>query len=89
MSDPAPKLRQRKCPTCEATFKFASVSDWPSYPFCTERCRAIDLGSWLSEDYRVVEDLPPDPELIERLAKETNTPLPPSWAPDKYEDWDS
>jgi endogenous inhibitor of DNA gyrase (YacG/DUF329 family) len=24
----------------------------PSFPFCTERCRAIDLGKWLGEEYR-------------------------------------
>jgi len=24
-----------------------------SYPFCSARCRAIDLGRWLSETYRI------------------------------------
>lgn len=25
----------------------------PSFPFCSPRCKAIDLGKWLSEEYRV------------------------------------
>ncbi len=25
----------------------------PSFPFCSPRCRAVDLGRWLGEEYRV------------------------------------
>jgi hypothetical protein len=25
----------------------------PCFPFCSERCRTIDLGRWLGEGYRV------------------------------------
>jgi len=32
----------------------------PSRPFCSERCKLIDLGAWASEAYRVPEALPPD-----------------------------
>jgi endogenous inhibitor of DNA gyrase (YacG/DUF329 family) len=33
--------------------------DNPSRPFCSERCRLIDLGNWASGDYRVPgEELP-------------------------------
>jgi len=24
-----------------------------SYPFCSDRCRLIDLGKWLGEEYRI------------------------------------
>jgi len=27
--------------------------DWPDYPFCSPRCRKIDLGRWLGERYRL------------------------------------
>jgi endogenous inhibitor of DNA gyrase (YacG/DUF329 family) len=27
--------------------------EWPDYPFCSARCRKIDLGRWLGESYRV------------------------------------
>lgn len=31
-------------------------------PFCSERCRAIDLGAWLSESYRIPSVEADDPE---------------------------
>jgi len=31
----------------------ASPVEYPDYPFCTKRCRVIDLGRWLREDYKV------------------------------------
>jgi endogenous inhibitor of DNA gyrase (YacG/DUF329 family) len=35
------------------------------FPFCSERCRAVDLGRWASEEYRVVTPLRPRPEETE------------------------
>jgi endogenous inhibitor of DNA gyrase (YacG/DUF329 family) len=32
-----------------------------AYPFCSQRCRAIDLGRWLSEAYRIAGP-PVEPE---------------------------
>jgi len=42
------------CPTCRA--KFARDRDGARVPFCSERCRLIDLGKWLGEEYRVADD---------------------------------
>ena len=28
-------------------------AEWPDYPFCSAKCRKIDLGRWLGEKYRV------------------------------------
>jgi uncharacterized protein len=39
-----------KCPMCGKPTKW---KDNPDRPFCSERCRVIDLGKWASEDYRV------------------------------------
>lgn len=50
-----------KCPICDKPTKW---KDNPDRPFCSERCRIIDLGNWASEDYIVpsplkdVEDMP-------------------------------
>jgi uncharacterized protein len=41
---------QVKCPHCG---KSVSWRDNPSRPFCGERCRLIDLGCWVDEEYRV------------------------------------
>jgi hypothetical protein len=31
----------------------APADAWPHRPFCSERCRSIDLGSWLDGAYRI------------------------------------
>jgi endogenous inhibitor of DNA gyrase (YacG/DUF329 family) len=36
-----------KCPICK---KPVEPSD-PQYPFCSERCKVIDLGNWASGEY--------------------------------------
>ncbi|MCU0703528.1 MAG: DNA gyrase inhibitor YacG [Fimbriiglobus sp.] len=41
-----------RCPICDAPMP-GDWSEYPDYPFCTKRCRTIDLGRWLSEDYKV------------------------------------
>ena len=38
-----------KCPICG---KEVSRNN-PDQPFCSERCRLIDLGNWASEKYRI------------------------------------
>ena len=39
-----------KCPTCNKRIEW---DDNPFRPFCSERCKLIDLGRWVSEEYRV------------------------------------
>ena len=31
----------------------ASTAEWPEFPFCSPKCKLIDLGRWLGESYRV------------------------------------
>ncbi len=38
------------CPICRAETPW---QDNPSRPFCSERCKLIDLGQWASEVYRI------------------------------------
>jgi len=38
-----------KCPMCK---KEVALGE-PDFPFCSERCRLIDLGKWASEEYRI------------------------------------
>jgi len=44
-----------KCPICK---KEVALED-PEFPFCSERCRIIDLGNWASEKYVVHSAAPP------------------------------
>ncbi|WP_210398182.1 DNA gyrase inhibitor YacG [Motiliproteus sediminis] len=39
------------CPHCQK--KVTWRSDNPYRPFCSERCRLIDLGAWANEEYQV------------------------------------
>ena len=39
-----------KCPQCDEIFDMA-VSN--SKPFCSERCKLIDLGEWASEGHKI------------------------------------
>ncbi|WP_374510550.1 DNA gyrase inhibitor YacG [Niveibacterium sp.] len=61
MSSPTP--RTIKCPTCSQPVLWAPENRWR--PFCSERCKLIDLGAWADEKYRVAgqeplaDDLPP------------------------------
>jgi hypothetical protein len=56
-----------KCPTCG---KPVERKDNPFRPFCSERCKMVDLGRWVNEEYRVpgkpipsaLADAPHDPE---------------------------
>jgi uncharacterized protein len=43
-----------RCPICEKPMP-GPWQEWPQYPFCTQRCKTIDLGRWLSEDYKVAK----------------------------------
>ena len=39
------------CPQCGKSVKWDA--DYRYRPFCSERCRVIDLGAWASENYRI------------------------------------
>jgi len=44
---------QGRCPICSKPFAVARVDDLPSFPFCSDRCRLIDLGRWIDESYAI------------------------------------
>ena len=47
-----------KCPICKKEVAF----DDPEMPFCSERCRMIDLGNWASEKYVISSPIQHDLE---------------------------
>ena len=52
------------CPICKRLMQGQGPTEWPHFPFCSARCRLIDLGRWLGEDYRVAAETgeeEPDP----------------------------
>ena len=44
------RQRRRQCPHCDREVTWPETT---TYPFCSERCRLIDLGVWAAGDYRV------------------------------------
>jgi endogenous inhibitor of DNA gyrase (YacG/DUF329 family) len=42
------------CPTCGTEVAWTESSTWR--PFCSDRCRAIDLGEWASGSYAIAVD---------------------------------
>jgi uncharacterized protein len=47
-----------KCPICKKEVKLGD----PEFPFCSDRCRIIDLGNWASGKYVISSPIEPDPE---------------------------
>jgi len=48
-----------KCPICKKDVKLG----YADFPFCSERCRLIDLGNWSAEKYRISS--PANPQMDE------------------------
>jgi endogenous inhibitor of DNA gyrase (YacG/DUF329 family) len=54
---PSERKRRIRCPVCKKS------GDWfaeKSGPFCSRRCRLIDLGKWLGGEHVISESLHPD-----------------------------
>ena len=61
----APKKKSAKllrCPTCSMLVQMNAED----FPFCSDRCRKIDLGKWASGVYRISSPIL-DPEVLEDL----------------------
>ena len=62
---PKKKSVSLRCPICR-TLVLKTSED---FPFCSDRCRTIDLGKWASGGY-VISTKINDPELLEDLAEQ-------------------
>ena len=45
-----------RCPTCKR--EALPPAKNPAFPFCSPRCREVDLGKWLGEEFRIVDRTP-------------------------------
>jgi hypothetical protein len=61
-------MRMVQCPRCGSPASFAPENKWR--PFCSERCKLIDLGQWASEGYRIPESSGPVEEDEPREAEQ-------------------
>jgi uncharacterized protein len=58
------KQKILRCPTCRTVVP----AKGENAPFCSDRCRAIDLGKWASGAYKISSPIV-DPEVLEGLAE--------------------
>jgi uncharacterized protein len=67
-----PRKRTLKlhCPICKKGVKSTDLE----FPFCSERCRTIDLGKWASGAYVISSPASEDEEAIEESAPEDSDP---------------
>ena len=47
-------MPRARCPQCKKLIRWQGN---PHRPFCSERCKLIDLGKWVTEEYRVAGEL--------------------------------
>ena len=43
--------RKLVCPSCRKAVPYKEMREVPYFPFCSERCKMIDLGHWLDGQY--------------------------------------
>ena len=44
-----------ECPTCRTAFTVDQNADAPFRPFCSSRCKMVDLGRWFDGSYTISE----------------------------------
>ena len=71
----AQQHHQLRCPTCDILVDAARSKN---IPFCSERCRLIDLGRWLNEEIAVICDRTEEEEEAD-LHPPSKPRLPPGW----------
>lgn len=66
------------CPTCSKEIHVERKEEAAFRPFCSRRCKLVDLGRWLDGTYSITEPLPESPDQV--------LPLPNSIPPDRDSD---
>lgn len=61
------------CPTCSKTVEAKDRQDLPYRPFCSRRCKLLDLSKWFNEEYRI--------ESPSAAGQPDDPPQPPSTTP--------
>ena len=61
-------VKNTRCPICKKPAKPQAAC----YPFCSDRCKTIDLGAWASEEYLVSRPLNESDELTHPSAPREN-----------------
>ena len=61
------------CPTCNRPVKWTEASPWR--PFCSERCKLVDLGAWAAEKHKIPGEPVIGEEDAGQIDEEDGSPL--------------
>jgi endogenous inhibitor of DNA gyrase (YacG/DUF329 family) len=61
-------MKTVKCPGCGKPAEYSTENQFR--PFCSERCKLIDLGDWAEGRYAIPVATPPEPEELEAALEE-------------------
>lgn len=61
-------IKPHRCPICEKQFPASEEPGQSNFPFCSKRCRNVDLFRWFDGRYQVVEEV--DPMVAEFLKQD-------------------
>ncbi len=65
---PAKRSIKLRCPVCKKSVNSSDVD----FPFCSDRCRQVDLGKWASGGYVISEPLADGEDAIANLSRDTD-----------------
>lgn len=56
------KVYRTICPICKTAVESRDLPSDKLFPFCSRKCKMIDLGKWFDGEYRISHELPKDDE---------------------------
>ena len=77
-------MKKVRCPICEQAMDSQGPKEWPDWPFCSHRCKMVDLGRWLGGNYRI--EIPIQEEDLDNLNDLTHSPEPAAPSADPHRD---
>jgi endogenous inhibitor of DNA gyrase (YacG/DUF329 family) len=76
-------MKKVRCPICEKAMDNQGPKEWPDWPFCSKRCKLVDLGRWLGGQYKI--ETPAKEEDLENALAQSPEPAVPSADPHREE----
>ncbi len=53
----SPESKRAVCPACKQPVETTDLARDKNFPFCSHRCKMVDLGKWFDGQYRFTTDL--------------------------------
>lgn len=54
-----------RCPICGEPVRYVKGKPLPPhFPFCSSRCKMVDLNKWLNEEYVLSRELTPEEQIV-------------------------